>query len=352
MTNHSNPRNIRRTGLDPPYNPLQVSTWILYPTFVTNFLVLNSAILVHYDVLTGSLVTGMFLIVAIVALYYGSVTCMTDPIDERLECHLQNKPMTSSSSDGTLKHCWVCQTSVNPRSLHCKYCQKCVAVFDHHCQWLNTCIGERNYKLFFRTVVSSFLFVGMHFAVNLFLIVGYFADFDSDKLKDSVDNVYVGGNPVVIILVIVFGVITGLVLCMIAQLLLFHLSLQRQGITTYDYIVNYNSRSLGKKRTKDAINIKRAAAISIAKGKGESTLMLHLGKICIPCDPIRKELRSENDREKRDGNNTKPTNATNSNKAGISKLVKDANELEEVNVSNIDDVVLNDIEEGSSSRKN
>jgi hypothetical protein len=32
-----------------------------------------------------------------------------------------------------------------------------VADFDHHCQWINNCIGGKNYALFIKFIISTFV---------------------------------------------------------------------------------------------------------------------------------------------------------------------------------------------------
>jgi len=240
-------------------------------------------------------VTGVYACLAIFSLYSGYTTCVTDPIDQMLECHLAKKNSRSDDEESQFennqhdpedtKHCWVCQTSVQPKSLHCKFCNKCVARFDHHCQWLNTCVGERNYQLFFQTVIATFCFVGFHLGVNVYLVVGYYVEHGS--VKEDIDGSYAGS--VMIYPIIIFAIILALTLALIAQLLVFHISLQRQGITTYEYIVRHNAQNMEDKKEKDRLDLRRTAAIAVKKGKGESTFCLELGAHCKPCDPLQNE---------------------------------------------------------------
>lgn len=155
------------------------------------------------------MVTAVYICSAITSLYFGYTTCVTDPIDQMLERHLakQNGSKNLRSDDDDeeqlnetthaqqhdpedTKHCWVCQTSVKPKSLHCKFCNKCVSRFDHHCQWLNTCVGERNYKLFFRTVIATFCFVGFHLGTNVYLVLGYYVGYGSVKDDGACINAF------------------------------------------------------------------------------------------------------------------------------------------------------------------
>ena len=142
--------------------------------------------------------TFFFCLSAILAVYYGYVTCSTDPADEALSpshfdpafkfapllcCFSPSKKSSSGvcvinpSNDQdaeTQEHtddkifCYVCDKHVFDHSKHCRYCNKCVQRFDHHCKWLNTCVGEKNYASFLGTVRTLLLCVSCpaHRAVN------------------------------------------------------------------------------------------------------------------------------------------------------------------------------------------
>ena len=69
--------------------------------------------------------------------------------------------------------CDVCDTFVEDTSKHCGACTRCVNKFDHHCKYLNNCVGAKNYKLFFKLILSVFALVFMHNLTNGFVIYGY-----------------------------------------------------------------------------------------------------------------------------------------------------------------------------------
>lgn len=100
------------------------------------------------------------------------------------------------------------------------------------------------------------------------------------------DGTYIGST--IIYPIIIFGIILALTLALITQLLLFHISLQRQGITTYEYIVRHNSQKMEDKKKKDRLSLQRAAAVAVNKGNGKSTFCLKLGAYCKICDPLQK----------------------------------------------------------------
>jgi len=298
----------RRTGLEPPYSTLQKCTWILFPLYLIDFACFNVPSLIHSN--SGISLTiplaVFYYVSAFWSVYYGYKTCVTDSIDPLLEAFLNNAHdnNNASNNDGggckrckdeddveDLRHCWVCNLNVKPTSLHCKFCQKCVANFDHHCQWLNTCIGERNYHLFFRTVVSTFVMLCVHTIVNGYLVIAYFADVDG--MKSSMDDSYLGGIAMIIFICLFFGLSVG-ANAAVTQLLVFHLSLKKQNITTYQYIVNYNKISLEKKRNKRQMRLKREEAIKNATrgGKSVTAFRLKIGAYCTLCDPLTSMSKS------------------------------------------------------------
>jgi hypothetical protein len=132
-------RPRRAHGLQPPYNSMQVSTWVFLPTLVLEFLFFVSPILP----LEASIpCTILFCGLAAASAYLGIRAMGTDPADPRLDA-----AVNSPDADGTrtpcdartwdpnepTKQCWICDIQVGEKSMHCKFCNKCVDHFDHHC---------------------------------------------------------------------------------------------------------------------------------------------------------------------------------------------------------------------------
>ena len=66
--------------------------------------------------------------------------------------------------------CDVCKTHVLDTAKHCGACNRCVNDFDHHCRWINNCVGSKNYKIFFKLIIFTFLQSLMHNLTNGFVI--------------------------------------------------------------------------------------------------------------------------------------------------------------------------------------
>ena len=317
---------MRKHGFEKPYNTMQVATWILLPLLVAHFLLFASPVLP----LAASIpVTILFVGLGCLAAYYAYRTGMTDPIDDKLARHLKkqmgddgnnndgddvengngnNSNDDNDDGDDPTKYCWVCQTTVHEQSMHCKFCDKCVTRFDHHCMWLNTCVGRANYPYFYRTVVSTFAFVAVDAATLLGIVVAYFVQAygggaDGDGAGGQVDRMtswFGAGVPMVAAIVnIVFFVITFGSVSLLGQLFLFHINLQRESITTYEYIVRENGRKREKTKDAMAIRSKRMIMTRAADAKGDKAMVcrLQMGRICVPCDPARKAVEEDKRRE-------------------------------------------------------
>ena len=98
----------------------------------------------------------------------------TDPSDPTIELHRIAQARGERFDSSKYEYfCCVCDTFVEDNSKHCGSCNRCVNKFDHHCKYLNNCVGDKNYKLFFRLIVSVFLLVLMHNLTNGFVIYKY-----------------------------------------------------------------------------------------------------------------------------------------------------------------------------------
>jgi len=293
---------MRHNGLEKPYNWMQVSTWIILPTLLLQFFFFASPLLPLAASIPCSIAVFFF---GALAAYKGYATCITDPADDHVICHLnrQNEKtfVDEEKAEEEVKYCFACETNVHSHSMHCKFCDKCVARFDHHCQWLNTCIGEKNYQYFFETVVSTCLLVFAHWACLTGIIVAYFIGWDNGEISGTEQRAkdWFGANQpnVVIGFNLGFWAFDTIAEALILQLLFFHLSLRKKGMTTYQFIVKDNEKKRMESRKQMDTKRRRADHMKreIEEGNIFGRMALTVGgwKGCGCIDPIRREMREE-----------------------------------------------------------
>lgn len=297
---------MRTNGFQTPFNGMQIATWVLLPVLVVQFLMCVTPVLPKVFSIP---LTISYVLVAIAATYYGYITTKTDSIDYLLHQHLYGSPSPNApnpvdndsneivheenpSSDAT-KYCWVCQTNVHQESMHCKYCDKCVETFDHHCMWLNTCVGAANYQSFFKTVVCTFFFTLVHVASLTLYVALYFTD--NVTVRRLSRKWFSAEQPIVILGInIGFLIWTTSIAFMVLQLLVFHLGLRREKITTYQYIMRDSQRKRDKMILGQKVRQRRVEELEKA-GNSMEALLLKMGgtACCTPCDPVRKLVLQE-----------------------------------------------------------
>jgi hypothetical protein len=150
---------------------------------------------------------------------FGVRAMATDPIDPRVE---KSKHCSGPYEyEENVLECRHCKSLVELDSKHCWECNKCVVGFDHHCPWLNTCIGSRNYFAFFAAVIASNLLIFAILCASAILLA----------------NEVVGEVREVRIIVSSLIIAVNLpLLCADLTLLSFHVYLNGNGMTTYDYL--------------------------------------------------------------------------------------------------------------------
>jgi palmitoyltransferase len=230
---------VRTNGFETPRHPLQVSSWVLFVVLVGGFYALQVPFLPTVLAIIAGIVYG---ITAVCVGYFTYHCTAVDPKD----------PILNNECDGALAategrvYCNLCRDDVQKKSKHCRICNKCVEVFDHHCHWLNTCVGSRNYRYFLGILASTCTLTILQLACCAYLIIDYYAINSSatEKYSGWARGVDYFGCEVdnakcirFIAVQIAFAALLLPVVGLISQLGLFHVTLVRQQMTTYDFIV-------------------------------------------------------------------------------------------------------------------
>ena len=381
MSDNERPR--RKHGLSPPYTIAQVSTWITLPTLVLEFLFFVSPILpLAASIPCTLVVVGL----AAMSAYYGLLAMYIDPSDPRLFVANANASTGATSTYGaectidpneSTKHCWICDVTVAEQSMHCKFCNKCVHHFDHHCMcklystiqcrtfykerekrcaiWiglafltfpflsihpyctvgLNTCVGKANYPYFYRTMVSITALLIAHSAIQLALVLDIFLGPSGEERAD--DWFQADAKLAVVIVLCVFLVFDVLALSLIGQLLHFHRRLQREGLTTYRFIVQENQKRREENKLNAELLSRRIVAVAKAREEGRSMdvcrlrvggyLRVKCGMKC--CDPLSVEEEAKQEQHHNGNNGVADNGAIHVHMNGKQEVTEDSHADEE-----------------------
>lgn len=118
---------------------------------------------------------------------------------------------------------------------HCGACNRCTNGFDHHCRWLNNCVGTANYKIFFYLIVFVLVLSIDHTATNVIVLTKMFRN--HSEMAEAHTKVFkvvqYKGFQVILLIACVLNFAS---VVFLSHLTYFHIMLQRNGLTTFEYI--------------------------------------------------------------------------------------------------------------------
>nr|XP_025043036.1 probable palmitoyltransferase ZDHHC1 isoform X3 [Pelodiscus sinensis] len=257
---------VRRNGWSWPPHPFQIIAWLLYVFFALIGFGILVPLLPHHWVPAGYICPGVFFVCHLVV-HFSAVSI--DPADANVRKNKYLGQLATFSRNQHAhvienRHCHVCDVDVS-KSKHCGTCNKCVCGFDHHCKWLNNCVGERNYWLFLNSVVSAILGLLLLLLIAFYVFVEFFTNpmmlrtnqhFEVVKNHTDIWFVFLPAAPIetqapaILILagmLILLGLLTVILL---GHLLIFHIYLMWNKLTTYEYIVQQRPRQEMKEASK------------------------------------------------------------------------------------------------------
>lgn len=135
--------------------------------------------------------------------------------------------------------------------------------------------------------------LAVHTTVQIFIMVDIFVGrFDTDKRAE--DWLNADAKIAIVVVIGIFLLIDLAALSLILQLLSFHIKLQREGLSTYTYIVRDGQRRREKMKKDNELAAKRDMEIQKAQEMGASmyAMKLQCGGVCYStlglscCDPL------------------------------------------------------------------
>ncbi|NXJ65294.1 ZDHC1 palmitoyltransferase, partial [Rostratula benghalensis] len=247
-------QRARRNGWSLPLHIFQVIAWWLYLFFALVGFGILVPLLPRHWLPAGYICPGACFIYHLVV----HLTAVSiDPADANVRQKKYLGPLATFNRNQHSHvienhHCNVCDVDVSTTSKHCGTCNKCVCGFDHHCKWLNNCVGERNYWLFVNSVLSAILGLGLLLLVACYVFVQFFVDpttLRSDPHFDALKNhthrwfVFLPAAPVetqasaILIMAGILILLGILSVILLGHLLIFHIYLMWNKLTTYEYIL-------------------------------------------------------------------------------------------------------------------
>ncbi|CAE7791931.1 ERF2 [Symbiodinium sp. CCMP2456] len=203
-----------------PISPLQVVLIFVIIVDTASFFLLHLPLIL--DEVTQLSLAAAFSVIALVMIASGLKAALTDPSHPDVPWKW-GKGSFDDLGKTELPLCHTCHVRQEFRTEHCNSCNRCVAGFDHHCIWLNNCIGDANYGSFWTAMVSATLFLVIMCVSGIVLIV----------------VVILYGCPKELLLpALGFLLLLNIALLVpIFTLLIFHLALVNNRLTTLEYIM-------------------------------------------------------------------------------------------------------------------
>lgn len=232
---------VRTNGFHSPLHPLQVLSWVVVGSDVLLFAIIGIPLI--ESVILKALVSVCFgaSVVILVLAAYQATSC--DPADPHIR-RQDHGVQVNKDEDESLPYCVQCDAAVFARSKHCRACNKCVREFDHHCMWVNNCVGAQNYRAFATCIGAVAVMTFNILAISIYLIIDYFANDEEFEMRWH-DHFFFKDvtKEVALVPFILLTVVNLPFFVLDMQLVILHMFLTWQNVTTYEYIMNKRNAS-------------------------------------------------------------------------------------------------------------
>lgn len=184
----------------------------------------------------------IYTVSALVVVYYWILASTSDPSDPTIkEERLAQARCEWFDATRFEFMCEVCDTHVMSSSKHCGACNRCVNDFDHHCFWINNCVGSKNYRHFFKLIIAAFTMTLIHNLTNAVVIYMFM----TENVEVRSQHLFIFERALeshflwVLWVAVFFNLMT---FCFLGHLIHFHIYIQKEGITTYEWIKRKENR--------------------------------------------------------------------------------------------------------------
>lgn len=236
---------VRTNGFQRPMHVLQLSSWVVVGLDVLLFAIIGIPLIEAAAL--KAIISCCFGISVIVLVLAAIQATKCDPADPHIRRQDDGTVQVNKEEDENLPYCVQCDSPVFARSKHCRACNKCVREFDHHCMWVNNCVGAQNYRAFATCIAAVAVMTANILGISAYLLVDYFVNEREFEIRWHGHIFFESVAKEVALAPFIFLVIVNLPFFVLdMQLVLLHMFLTWQNVTTFEYIMN--------KRNKDAEN--------------------------------------------------------------------------------------------------
>jgi hypothetical protein len=227
--------NRRANGCAKPYNSSQLAAWFGQPLVLGWFAAWFGVFSSEYGGSNNNESKTFVIVISILWTLLVSIGIIL-----WLACQLLDPSITKDN----VRLCCIPTRAHEVR--YCALCKKSVPGLDHHCPWLGTCVGTRTYLSFFLLVLDSAMVYMLQIIVFALLM--------------SSSNIRLIFNEVLVYVVCAIGIAMSFPIAGFHTLLfLFHVHLQMEKMTTYDWFLARDKR---KREAKKKAREKAAASSS------------------------------------------------------------------------------------------